>query len=150
MYGPKSELGCFPTHTRQKDMLDHLRTGKPVTLVGSGDYLLQALDARDLAQAMLAAIDNEKTHNEIFCIAGPDVVTNKQYFEILEDILGLPVTFEYIPEEGYVDEHPDAAIYFCDRVYDLSKLKNAGLPVPSISLRQGLTEQAEYLIGLGR
>lgn len=150
MYGPKSELGCFPTHTRQKDMLDHLRSGKPVTLVGSGEYLLQALDARDLAKAMLAAIENENTFNEIFCIAGPDIVTNKQYFEILGDILGLPVTFEYLPEEGYVDTHPDAAIYFCDRVYDLTKLKNAGLPVPSISLRQGLKEQTEYLIAQGR
>lgn len=150
MYGPKSELGCFPTHTRQKDLLDHLRAGKPVTLVGSGNYLLQALDARDLAQAMLAAIDNENTFNEIFCIAGPDVITNKQYFEILGDILGLPVTFQTIPEEGYVEAHPDAAIYFCDRVYDLSKLKNAGLPMPSISLQQGLKEQAEYLIQIGR
>ena len=131
-------------------MLDHLRSGKPVTLVGSGEYLLQALDARDLAKAMLAAIENENTFNEIFCIAGPDVVTNKQYFEILGDILGLPVTFEYLPEEGYVDAHPDAAIYFCHRVYDLTKLKNAGLPVPSISLRQSLREQAEYLIALGR
>lgn len=150
MYGPKSELGCFPTHTRQKDLPEHLRSGKPIALVGSGDYLLQALDARDLAQAMIASINNEKTYNEIFCIAGPDAVTNKQYFEILGDILGLPVTFEYLPEEGYVDAHPDAAIYFCDRVYDLSKLKNAGLPVPSISLRRGLKEQAEYLIAQGR
>lgn len=150
MYGPKSELGCFPTHTRQKDLLDHLRAGKPVALVGSGDYLLQALDARDLASAMIASIGNEKTYNEIFCIAGPDVITNKQYFEILGDILKLPVTFEHLPEEGYVEAHPDAAIYFCDRVYDLSKLKNAGLPVPSVSLRQGLSEQAEYLIRIGR
>lgn len=150
MYGPRSELGCFPTHTRQKDLLDHLRKGRPVTLAGGGDYLLQPLDARDLARAMIACIENEKTYNEIFCIAGPDVVTNKQYFEILGEILGLPVHFETIPEAGYADAHPDAVIYFCDRVYDLQKLQNADLPLPEIGLRQGLTDQAQWLIEQGR
>lgn len=150
MYGPRSELGCFPTHTRQKDLLEHLRRGKPITLTGDGSYLLQPLDARDLANAMVSCIDNPKTYNELFCIAGPDVITNKQYFEILGDILGLPVTFESTSEAEHLAEHPDSIIYFCDRVYDLSKLKDAGLPVPAIGIRQGLKEQAEWLIAQGR
>ena len=150
MYGPRSELGCFPTHTRQKDLLQHIRDGKPITLTGDGSYLLQPLDARDLAAAMVACIDNPKTYNEIFCIAGPDVITNKAYFEILGDILGLPVTFDTTSEAEHLAAHPDSIIYFCDRVYDLSKLKNAGLPVPSIGIRQGLKEQAEWLIAQGR
>ncbi|MBQ3258157.1 MAG: NAD-dependent epimerase/dehydratase family protein [Oscillospiraceae bacterium] len=150
MYGPRSELGCFPTHTRQKDLLDHLRQGKPITLTGDGGYLLQALDARDLAKAMVACIDNSKTFNEIFCIAGPDVITNRAYFEVLGDILGLPVTFETTCESEHLAAHPDSIIYFCDRVYDLSKLKNAGLPVPAIGIRQGLKEQAEWLMAQGR
>ena len=150
MYGPRSELGCFPTHTRQKDLLSHLRSGKPITLTGDGGYLLQALDARDLAAAMLACIDNPKAYNEIFCIAGPDIISNKQYFEILGDLLDLPVAFEYSSEAEHLAAHPDSIIYFCDRVYNLSKLKNAGLPVPSIGIRQGLQEQAEWLIAQGR
>jgi len=150
MYGPRSELGCFPTHTRQKDLLDHLRQGKPITLTGDGSYLLQALDARDLAKAMVSCIDNPKTFNEIFCIAGPDVITNRAYFEILGDILGLPVTFETTSESEHLAAHPDSIIYFCDRVYDLTKLKNAGLPVPAIGIRQGLKEQAEWLMAQGR
>lgn len=150
MYGPRSELGCFPTHTRQKDLLEHLRRGKPITLTGDGSYLLQALDARDLAAAMVACIDNPKTYNEIFCIAGPDVITNMQYFEILGDILNLPVSFDTTDEAAHLAAHPDSIIYFCDRVYDLSKLKNAGLPMPAIGIRQGLQEQAEWLIAQGR
>ena len=150
MYGPRSELGCFPTHTRQKDLLDHLRSGNPITLTGDGSYLLQPLDARDLANAMVSCIDNPKTYNEIFCIAGPDVITNRAYFEILGDILGLPVTFETASEAEHLAAHPDSIIYFCDRVYDLTKLKNAGLPLPSIGIRQGLKEQAEWLITQGR
>lgn len=150
MYGPRSELGCFPTHTRQKDLLDHLRQGKPITLTGDGSYLLQALDARDLAKAMVSCIDNPKTFNEIFCIAGPDVITNRAYFEILGDILGLPVTFETTSESEHLAAHPDSIIYFCDRVYDLTKLKSAGLPVPAIGIRQGLREQTEWLIAQGR
>lgn len=150
MYGPRSEPGCFPTHTRQKDLLAHLRSGKPITLTGDGGYLLQPLDARDLARAMVACIDNPKAYNEIFCIAGPDVITNKQYFEILGEILHLPVSFETTSEAEYLAAHPDSIIYFCDRVYDLTKLKNAGLPMPAIGIRQGLKEQTEWLIAQGR
>lgn len=150
MYGPRSELGCFPTHTRQKDLLSHLREGKPITLAGDGAYLLQPLDARDLAAAMIACIHNPKTYHEIFCIAGPDVITNKQYFEILGDILGLPVAFESTDEAAHLAAHPDSIIYFCDRVYNLSKLQNAELPMPAIGIRQGLQEQTEWLIAQGR
>lgn len=58
MFGAGSELGCFPMHTRQKDMLACLREGKPVSLVGGGEYLIQPLYVGDLAKAMVAAINN--------------------------------------------------------------------------------------------
>lgn len=150
MYGPGSELGCFPVHTRQKDLLEHLRQGKPIQLVGGGEYKIQPLYAGDLAQAMLASIRNEKTYDQIFCIAGPDAIPNRKYFEILGEILNLPVSIEAVDTAEYRSRHEDSYLYLLDRVYDLSKLKNAGLPVPKVGLREGLTKQAAWLIQQGR
>lgn len=150
MYGPGSELGCFPTHTRQKDLLAHLRAGKPIRLVDGGNYLIQPLYAGDLAKAMVAAIDNENTFNELFCIAGPDVVTNREYFEILGRILGLEVAFEDVDPVRHNASDEEACLYFLPRVYDLGKLERAGLPVPAVSLEDGLRQQAQYLISQGR
>lgn len=150
MYGAGSELGCFPLHTRQKNLLECMRCGESIKLVEGGIYLIQPLYVGDLAKAMVSSIRNEKTYNQIFCIAGPDVIENREYFEILGDIIGLPVAIESVSKEEYLNSHDDGYLYFCHRVYDLSRLREAGLPVPSVGIREGLREQVEYLLKQGR
>lgn len=150
MFGPGSELGCFPLHTRQKDLLARLRAGEPIRLVDGGKHRIQPLYAGDLAKAMVAAIQNPAAYNEVFCIAGPDVIQNREYFELLGEITGLPIRFETVAMDDYLANHDDGYLYFCPRVYDLSKLKAAGLPVPAVHLRDGLKEQVHYLLEMGR
>lgn len=150
MFGAGSELGCFPIHTRQKDLLAQLRCGNPIRLVGGGEYLIQPLYAGDLAAAVVACIPNPNAYNEVFCIAGPKAMPNRKYFETLGDLTGLPVIFEDIDQDEYAASHDDGYLYFCHRAYDLSKLANAGIPVPKVTLREGLREQIEWLIQQGR
>lgn len=145
IYGAGSQLGCFPMHTRQKDLLAHMLAGKPISLVGGGKYLLQPLYAGDLAKAMIACINNPKSYHEIFCIAGPDIITNRAYFETLGRILNVPVHFEDISEDVFQKESDVAYLYLCNRTYNLSKLCNAGLPVPEIGLEAGLQDQITWL-----
>lgn len=145
MYGAGSQLGIFPMHTRQRDLIEHIKSGKPITLVGGGEQLIQPLHARDLADAILASIKNEKCFNEIFGIAGPDVISNREYFEILGRLLDAPVSVESCSIEEYNVAHDDGYLYFCRRVYCLDKLKAAGLPVPRRGLEQGLRETIEFL-----
>ena len=147
MFGAGSELGCFPKHTRQKDLIERLKAGERICLAGGGTYLLQPLYAGDLAKAMVAAAGNPKTYRKIFCIAGKDVVTNRQYFETVAEILGVPVAFTSEEIDVYNAAHDDGYLYFCQRVYDLSVLREAGLPVPQTPLRQGLEEQIAYILG---
>jgi len=45
-----------------------------------------------------------------------------------------------IPLTGYVEAHPGFAGHLCHRIYDLSKLKNAGVSLPSTTLYEGMKQ----------
>lgn len=145
IYGPGFEIGCFPEHSRQKGLLEQIRSDRPLRLVGGGTYLIHPVFAEDLARAMLDCLDKEKAFGEIFCIGGPEAVENRVYYELLGRITGHPVQIEEVPEEGYVEEHPEFSGRLCERCYTLEKLKNAGICLPSTPLEEGLREHVRWL-----
>lgn len=50
-----------------------------------------------------------------------------------------------IPLEGYLEAHPEYSGHLCHRVYDLSKLKAAGVKLPGTKLRDGMEEMLRNL-----
>ena len=138
IYGPGFLLGCFPEHSREEGLPDRIVRGEILSLVGGGIYLTQPIFVDDLAQAMLDCVSQNKTHNQIFCIGGPEAVENRCYYEIIGKLLGKEVTIREIPLTGYVEKHPEYAGHLCHRIYDLSKLQNAGVPHPTTTLEEGL------------
>lgn len=149
IFGPGSLLGSYPEHTRQPDLIDHILRGEPLRLVGGGRFLLHPIYVEDLCRAMLSCIHQPKAYNEIFCIGGPDIVTNAAYFELLGDILKTPVSIQEIPLAGYLEAHPRYSGHLCHRAYSLNKLRGAGLALPGTSLREGLEKQVAWLLGNG-
>ncbi len=117
-----------------------IQQNEPLRLVGGGIYLTQPIFVDDLANAMLNCIDKEKTYNEIFCIGGPEAVENKRYYEIIGEVLGKSITVKEIPLTGYPEAHPGFAGHLCHRIYDLSKLRNAGVALPSTTLYEGMKQ----------
>ncbi|MCR5503853.1 MAG: NAD-dependent epimerase/dehydratase family protein [Lachnospiraceae bacterium] len=138
IYGPGFLLGCFPEHSRQKELPELIRKGKPIRLVGMGTYLIHPVYVDDLAQALIDCAENEKTFQEIFCIGGPEAVQNRTYYEIIADCLKTTLNLEEIPLAGYLEKHPEYAGHLCHRIYDLSKLRAAGVRMPSTGLREGI------------
>ena len=145
IYGPGFLLGCFPEHSRQESLPELIARSESLRLVGGGIYLTQPIFVDDLAQAMLDCVDCPDTFNQIFCIGGPEAVENRRYYEIIGKILGTEVHIREIPLTGYVEAHPEYAGHLCHRIYDLSKLKRAGVPLPSTSLEEGLKKHLQYL-----
>ena len=127
IYGPGFLLGCFPEHSRQEHLPELIACGETLNLVGGGIYLTQPIFVDDLAQAMLDCVHCPDTFNQIFCIGGPEAVENRRYYEIISEILGAKVRIREIPLTGYVEAHPEYAGHLCHRIYDLSKLKKAGV-----------------------
>lgn len=141
IFGYGSKMGCYPEVSRRDDTVDLIRSGEPLPLVGGGEFLIHPIYAGDLCDCMLAAVNNEKTYDRIFCIGGPDIIPNAEYYRILGGLLGTEVKIETIPLEGYLEAHPQFSGHLCHRAYDLTRLKEAGLPLPSTHLKDGLREQ---------
>ena len=145
IFGPGFKLGCFPEHSRQDGLLDHIRAGKPLRLVGGGEYLIHPIYVDDLAQVLLDCLPNARTHREIYCIGAPEAVPNAAYYAAIGHIVGQEITIEPIPEEGYLAAHPEYSGHLCQRCYDLSKLAAAGGALPDTLLESGLRRQIEWL-----
>lgn len=144
IYGPGFLLGCFPEHSREKNLPDKIAKGEELHLVGGGIYLTQPIFVDDLVKAMIDCVNQSNSYNQIFCIGGPEAVENKRYYEIIGKLLGKDVHICEIPLSGYAEKHPDFAGHLCHRIYDLSKLREAGIPLPSTSLEVGLKKATSY------
>ena len=145
IFGVGFQAGCFPEHSRQGDLLAHMRAEKPLRLVGGGEFLIHPIYVDDLALAILSCIDKPGAYRQVFCIGGAEAVTNAEYFRTLGRILGVEAAIETIPLEGYLEAHPQYSGHLCHRCYDMTKLRNAGVRVPCTSLEDGLREQVAWL-----
>ncbi|MGA1199055.1 MAG: NAD-dependent epimerase/dehydratase family protein, partial [Candidatus Latescibacterota bacterium] len=86
IYGPGSKLGCLPNHGRDENLIEHIRAGKPLELIGGGHFLQQPILAKDLSNLMLSMLGNAKTYGQIFQAAGPDIIESREYYFIIADI----------------------------------------------------------------
>ncbi|MBN1542903.1 NAD-dependent epimerase/dehydratase family protein [candidate division KSB1 bacterium] len=146
IYGPGSALGCLPEHSRDENLIAHLRGRKPLRLVGGGHFLQQPIYAPDLSQLILSLVGNERCFRQVFCAAGPDVIESRRYYEIIGDILGLPVHIEETPVQAALQAHPEWLPFLCHRFYDLRKLRGACVEMPATPIEIGLAEQVHSLL----
>ncbi len=146
IYGPGSLLGCLPAHGRDAALIEKLRAGQSLSLVGGGYFLQQPIFAPDLAALCLSCLGNANTRGHIFCAAGPDVVESRTYYQIIADYLDTPLVVEELPVDAYLRDNPNSAPFLCHRIYDMSKLQQSGAAVPNTPLADGLRQHVDRLL----
>ena len=146
IYGPGSLLGCLPTHGRDPQLIDKMKAGDSLALVGGGHFLQQPILASDLADLVLSCHGQEVTFGETFCCAGPDIVESRTYYQIVADVIGVELRIEELPVSSFLADNPDAAPFLCHRIYDLTKLTAAGLAVPRTPLAEGLSVHVKSML----
>jgi nucleoside-diphosphate-sugar epimerase len=148
IYGPGSELGCLPGHSRDPNLIQRLEAGESLDLVGGGHFLQQPVLARDLAELLLDMGGVASTFGQVFNAPGPDVVESRTYYQIIADVLGVPLKIKEVPVAEYLKDNPQANSFLCHRFYDKSKLSASGVPLPRTPIQVGLREQVESLRSL--
>lgn len=149
IYGPGSQLGCLPLHGRDPHLIELLRAGKALRLVGGGHFLQQPVLADDLARTILSLYGNPRSRGRIFNVAGPEIVESKEYYRLVAKILGTNFTVEEVPADAHLRAHPEAAPFLCHRIYDLCELRDTGSHLPQTSLEQGLRAHISSMTGTG-
>jgi nucleoside-diphosphate-sugar epimerase len=147
IYGPGSQLGCLPAHGRDPQLIARLRAGEPLRLVGGGHFLQQPLLAEDLARVILDLQGNQAARRQVLCVAGPDTVESREYYRLVAEALGAALQVEELPVAAYLAEHPEAAPFLCHRIYDMRRLREAGIAPPATPLVEGLRRHVASLLG---
>lgn len=147
IYGPDSQLGCLPEHSRDPHLIEKIRAGKPLSLVGGGHFLQQPIFAPDLADSILSAHGLPAAYGQVFCAAGPDTIESREYYNIIARALGVgePEIVE-LPAGRFLEENPDRSSSVCHRVYDLTRMEAAGLAIPATPIEEGLRLHVESMI----
>jgi len=146
IYGFPSQLGCLPLHGRDPQLIPLMRAGKPVRLVGGDHFLQQPILSSDLAGLILSMAGREATFGQVYNAAGPDVIESRRYYEIIAEVLGVPLRVEEEPVHAYLAANPDKAPFLCHRIYDLSRLRALSLATPATPIEAGLRQHVEDLL----
>ncbi len=146
IYGPSSQLGCLPEHGRDAKLIERMRAGEPLRLIGGGHFLQQPIFVRDLANLALSAHGCDLADRAIYCSVGPDIIESVRYYEIIAEILGVELRVEEVSVAQTRIEHPEWQSFLCHRIYDLTPLRLAGLKVPNMPIAEGLREHVESLL----
>ncbi len=147
IYGPGSKLGCLPKHGRDDGLIERIKAGQPLDLVGGGHFLQQPIFASDLCRVILSAAGNPDTYGRIFCTAGPDIIESRTFYDLIADVLGVPrAPVNEVSVQQHLTDNPAARPFCCHRVYSLDRLLDAGLYVPAKPVADGLREHVESLI----
>jgi nucleoside-diphosphate-sugar epimerase len=149
IYGPGSLLGCLPLHGRDPKLIDRLRAGETLKLVGGGHFLQQPIFAPDLARLLLSCHGKPKAAGEVFLAAGPEVIESRRFYEVIAEILGVTAAFEEVRVSDFLRDNPDKHSFCCHRVYNTQKAATAGLTMPTTSVAAALREHVESILGSG-
>ena len=148
IYGMPSELGCFPAHCRDKELIRKMQAGTTLELVDGGHFLQQPIEVNDLAATVTGAVGAPGARRQFFNMAGPDIVESLEYYRIIARTLGVEVKFASIPLDEYLATNPVAKPFFCHRIYTHDKLRQAGLPLPATALADGLARHTQAKLAL--
>lgn len=141
IYGPGSLLGCFPAHSRDAGLIARLRAGEALRLVDGGVYLLQPIYAPDLARLIFSCASTAAAAGQIYSCPGPETVSARDYYQIIADVLAVPLRVESITVAEQLAAQPDSAAFLCHRLYSAEKMHRHGLALPETPLRTGLAAQ---------
>lgn len=149
IYGPGSLLGPLPGHWRDPNLLAHIASQKPLTLVSGGHFLHQPVFVADLWDMARSCVDNARSDGEIYFAPGADTIECRDYYRFVAEALGTALPpIEDLPLAPHLREHPDDIMACCHRVTSARKAQGHGLTLPATPAPEGIRAHVQSLTGV--
>lgn len=155
IYGARSEYGLYSAIKHVYDS----RRKKRLTVVGSGKYIEGFVHVEDVCRAMIWAFDNDATIGEVYNVADDSRLTTAEFFNLVaRELFGEDKLFINVPvwllvpvamlsqfvakRLGIKSKLERGTIHYmsCDRVWDNTKIKQAGFHLKHPSVAAGMRE----------
>jgi uncharacterized protein YbjT (DUF2867 family) len=102
--------------------------GQPVTFVGTGQRKHSFISAVDVANFIIASIDNSEAMNQKLTIGGPEALSFRDAVKVFEHVLGRSIVVQSVGVGQPLPNFPDAVVQFIggfdsyDSPIDMDKL----------------------------
>lgn len=143
--GAGKELGTGSVEGRDVALLEHLRAGTGVTLLGEGLLLIQPVFKREVGDAIAHFACNSAAFGRIFNCTSPQCVTTRVYYELIAEQIGVPLKVGSMSVGEYLAKWPDKAPFARHRMYDLAALTTVTDYKPHWPLADALAETIAWL-----
>jgi nucleoside-diphosphate-sugar epimerase len=143
--GRGCELGPVPLHNRDRSALRRLRENKELWLIGGGDQRIQIVDAHDVATVILGVPGSSKAAGQVYNCANPDVLTAREYWQLVADFVGVTLRVRPVPEVDLTGCGWGWALTALPRVVDMESLAQDVGVVPCTPVASSLHACVRWL-----
>ncbi len=147
--GAGKELGTGSVEGRDPTLLQHLRAGEGLTLLGEGLLLIQPVFHREVGDAIAHLAGNPASFGQVYNCTSPQCVTTRVYYEMVAERIRVPLRAKSMPIAEYLAAWPDKAPFARHRMYDLTRLTATTGYKPHWSLGEALDETVAWLEARG-
>ncbi|MGI8913575.1 MAG: NAD-dependent epimerase/dehydratase family protein [Chloroflexota bacterium] len=143
--GAGNVLGTGSVTGRDKQLLDHLRAGTDLTLLGEGLLLIAPVRNREVGSCIAHIAGKASAFGQVFNCTGPDCVTTRVYYEIIARRLGVPLRCDTMSVEEFLHRWPEKAPFARHRIYSLRKLEDLTGYRPHFDLAGAIAETMDWM-----
>jgi nucleoside-diphosphate-sugar epimerase len=144
--GKGSRPGSDPVQARSERLIEFIRTGRGLQLLADGQLMIQPVWNREIGRGIAHMSGMPSSMGQLFHFAGPDCVTNHGYYQIIAELLNVPLQFESVSMEQFLQQKPAAKHNARHRIYDTSRLTQQTGYKPHLRLEDALKETVEWMI----
>lgn len=140
---PTYVYGQYDYNRRVIFLFERIENNALVVLRGNGDNIIQFGHVEDLADALMVLSNHEKACGQIFNISGVDLITVKQFVEVIALAFNKRAKYSFCRQEvnayDEISSLPDV-----HRFADVTKAKDVLGIVPKILLYEGIKKTIQW------
>jgi nucleoside-diphosphate-sugar epimerase len=135
--------------SRSPYLVDRVRKGKPVPAIDGGRNLMTPVYAGDIAEWVARSLESPTANGEVFNAVGPEIITQRRYYEIIAEILGVPLRLVAVPSHLFRRRFASPPQFNWHRPYSCAKVTSLLGHAPAVGPEAMLRETVEYMMAHG-